>query len=70
MYYDEEEYFKAVAAYEEAEKESAKIIGEVFSFERGKLPLRHMTEEDLAIMGKKEKAWGKVLEIARRPLKP
>lgn len=70
MYYDEDEYFEAVSAYEKAEVEADKIKSEVFSFERGKMPARFMTEEDISIMNKSHEAWDKVLEIARRPLKP
>ncbi|MEK7471977.1 MAG: hypothetical protein AAB624_01900 [Patescibacteria group bacterium] len=69
MYYDEEEYFEAVKAYELAEEEANKIKGEVFSFKRGEMPPRSITESDVAVMEKSHDAWDKVLEIARRPLR-
>ena len=70
QYYDEDEYFEAVRAYEKAEEESNKVKDEVFSFKRGEMPLRSITHEDMAIMDKAHDAWEKVLEIGRRPLKP
>lgn len=70
MYYDEDEYFEAVNAYEEAEIESDRVKSEVFSFVRGQMPQRSLTEEDGVIMDESREAWEKVLEIARRPLKP
>lgn len=70
LYYDEDEYFEAVQAYEDAEKEAERVTSEVISFERGKLPERSITEEDYAVWDKRESAWEKVLEIARRPTKP
>ena len=70
MYYDEKEYFDAVEKHEEAEKEANKVTSETMSFIRGKLPLRSLTKEDLAVYDKREAAWQKVLEIAIRPLPP
>ena len=69
LYYDEDEYFKTVKAYELAEAEASKITEEVISFELGKLPERSITDDDFAIWDKKDAAWQKVLEIARRPTK-
>lgn len=69
MYYDEEEYLKAVKEYEETEVETSKIKAEVFSFKLGQMPLRSITEKDITIMQKSHDAWDKVLEVGRRPLR-
>ncbi len=70
MYYDEKEYLEAVIKSEEAEAEAVKVKNEVYSSVRGELPYRSITEKDYAIMQKSQDAWEKVIEIARRPLKP
>ncbi len=69
-YYDAKEFLAAVKAYEKAEQDANKIKEEVFSFAIGDLPLRSVTDEDLAIMQKSFSAWERVLEIARRPSPP
>lgn len=67
-HYNEEEYLEAVKAYEEAEAEANKVKTEVFSFKRGEMPLRSISEEDIAIMQKSHDAWDEVMKIGRRPL--
>lgn len=67
MYYDEHEYFEAVKAYEEAEIAADKVIGQVITFTRGQLPERQITDDDIAIIKRRDQAWERVLELARRP---
>lgn len=69
-YYDEKEYFQALRIYEEAEAEADLVAAEVFSTKIGEMPSRSITDEDMAVFKKKDEAWEKFLEIARRPARP